>query len=119
MDAWLGISCGYLRLNRPPLACRPPENRWAGRVPTSACNHASVGRGACSVRLFTTMTSDRLRRGGHLAIAVSISAIALAAAPHVMVAHEEHGHPARIHEGSCQDLGPVSVRLNGVGGSVD
>jgi hypothetical protein len=35
------------------------------------------------------------------------------------LAHEEHGHPARIHEGSCQELGPVAFRLNGVGGSVD
>lgn len=33
--------------------------------------------------------------------------------------HAEHGHPARIHEGSCDDLGRVSFRLNGVGGSVD
>ncbi len=36
-----------------------------------------------------------------------------------VLAHEEHGHPARVHEGSCEDLGPVVFRLNGVGGSVD
>jgi len=35
------------------------------------------------------------------------------------VAHEAHGHPARIHEGTCEALGPVAFRLNGVGGSVD
>jgi len=35
------------------------------------------------------------------------------------LAHEEHGHPARIHEGTCEELGPVAFRLNGVGGSVD
>lgn len=35
------------------------------------------------------------------------------------LAHTEHGHPARIHEGTCEDLGRVVFRLNGVGGSVD
>jgi len=35
------------------------------------------------------------------------------------LAHEAHGHPARIHEGTCEALGPVAFRLNGVGGSVD
>ena len=30
--------------------------------------------------------------------------------------NEEHGHPTRIHEGSCEALGPVAFRLNGVGG---
>src|SRR5215218_1677716 len=35
------------------------------------------------------------------------------------VAQEAHGHPARIHEGTCEALGPVAFRLNGVGGSVD
>jgi len=35
------------------------------------------------------------------------------------LAHEEHGHPTRIHEGTCEALGPVAFRLNGVGGSVD
>jgi hypothetical protein len=34
-------------------------------------------------------------------------------------AHAEHGHPARIHNGSCEELGGVAFRLNGVGGSVD
>lgn len=33
--------------------------------------------------------------------------------------HAEHGHPARIHEGSCEALGRVAFRLNGVGASVD
>jgi len=35
------------------------------------------------------------------------------------LAHTEHGHPARIHEGTCEDLGRVVFRLNGIGGSVD
>jgi hypothetical protein len=34
-------------------------------------------------------------------------------------AHAEHGHPARIHNGSCESLQGVAFRLNGVGGSVD
>jgi hypothetical protein len=34
-------------------------------------------------------------------------------------AHEGHGHPARIHEGTCNALGRVDYRLNGVGASVD
>src|SRR5829696_7145659 len=35
------------------------------------------------------------------------------------LAHEAHGHPARIHEGTCEALGPVAFRLHGVGGNVD
>jgi hypothetical protein len=50
-----------------------------------------------------------------LALALSVAAPITSAA----LAHEEHGHPTRIHEGSCEDLGPVAFRLNGVGGSVD
>lgn len=34
-------------------------------------------------------------------------------------AHSEHGHPARIHNGTCESLQGVAFRLNGVGGSVD
>jgi hypothetical protein len=34
-------------------------------------------------------------------------------------AHAEHGHPARIHKGTCESLQGVAYRLNGVGGSVD
>src|SRR5215207_1739325 len=51
------------------------------------------------------------------AFAVALSAVAAVAGP--ALAHEEHGHPTRIHEGSCEALGPVAFRLNGVGGSVD
>ena len=51
------------------------------------------------------------------ALAVALSAVA--AVGGTALAHEEHGHPARIHEGSCEALGPVAFRLNGVGGSVD
>jgi hypothetical protein len=36
-----------------------------------------------------------------------------------VMAHAEHGHPAAIHEGACDQLGRLAYRLNGVGGSVD
>jgi hypothetical protein len=55
----------------------------------------------------------------HLPFSFALIAAALLAAPSPALAHEEHGHPARIHEGSCEELGPVAFRLNGVGGSVD
>ena len=35
------------------------------------------------------------------------------------LAHEAHGHPAKIHEGTCEALGRVAFPLSGVGGSVD
>jgi hypothetical protein len=50
-------------------------------------------------------------------LAVALGVAAAVAGP--VLAHEEHGHPTRIHEGSCEALGPVDFRLNGVGGSVD
>jgi hypothetical protein len=51
------------------------------------------------------------------ALAVALGVIAPGAGP--TLAHVEHGHPTRIHEGTCEALGPVAFRLNGVGGSVD
>jgi hypothetical protein len=50
-----------------------------------------------------------------LALGTVMALAAVAPAP----AHEAHGHPARIHEGSCESLGAVALSLNGVGGSVD
>jgi hypothetical protein len=51
------------------------------------------------------------------ALVVALGVVALGAG--AAFAHEEHGHPTRIHEGTCEALGPVAHRLNGVGGSVD
>ncbi|MBL8129234.1 MAG: hypothetical protein JNM64_16480 [Chloroflexia bacterium] len=53
-----------------------------------------------------------------------VAAAALAGAMSLAVlgnaaAHAEHGHPARIHQGTCENLQGVAYRLNGVGGSVD
>ena len=33
--------------------------------------------------------------------------------------HAADGHPAKIHEGTCEALGPVAYSLNGVGASVN
>src|SRR5829696_4396410 len=64
------------------------------------------------------ITIDRsFRRQWLFVLAVALGVVALVAGP--TLAHEEHGHPTRIHEGSCEALGPVAFRLNGVGGSVD
>ena len=57
------------------------------------------------------------RRQWLFALSVALGVVVPGAGP--TLAHEEHGHPTRIHEGTCEALGPVAVRLNGVGGSVD
>lgn len=61
--------------------------------------------------------SGAFRRQWLCALAVALGVVALGAG--AALAHEEHGHPTRIHEGTCEALGPVAYRLNGVGGSVD
>jgi hypothetical protein len=64
------------------------------------------------------ITKDRsFWRRWLFALAVALGVVAPGAG--VALAHEEHGHPTRIHEGTCEALGPVAFRLNGVGGSVD
>ena len=69
------------------------------------------------------MTVSNITTGGEFlrrwlfALAVAFGLVAAVAGP--ALAHEEHGHPTRIHKGSCEALGPVAFRLNGVGGSVD
>lgn len=59
-----------------------------------------------------------LGRRRFLTIAVMLFAAALGLSQ-AALAHSEHGHPVRIHDGTCEDLGGVAFRLNGVGGSVD
>ena len=66
-----------------------------------------------------TTTHNQFRRRLPIPFMVALVATALLVGPSPALAHEEHGHPARIHEGSCQELGPVAFRLNGLGGSVD
>jgi hypothetical protein len=45
--------------------------------------------------------------------------IVLGLSPGSSFAHAADGHPARIHAGTCQSLGPVDFSLTGVGASVD
>jgi hypothetical protein len=61
------------------------------------------------------------RRPGWLAAAGTclLTASMLHLAAGTAGAHAEHGHPARIHNGTCESLQGVAFRLNGVGGSVD
>jgi hypothetical protein len=66
-----------------------------------------------------TTTDDAFRRRLHIPFMLTLVSAALFAGQSQALAHEEHGHPARIHEGTCEAIGPVAFRLNGVGGSVD
>ncbi|MCC7024423.1 MAG: hypothetical protein IT338_16475 [Thermomicrobiales bacterium] len=61
----------------------------------------------------------RSTRGRALAAFATFGMVMLIASAGPVVAHEGHGHPARIHEGTCDDLGRVAYRLNGVGANID
>jgi hypothetical protein len=70
----------------------------------------------------TRIANDGLsarRRWSGLALTLGIGLSMLVGSAGNALAHAEHGHPARIHEGTCEDLGRVAFRLNGVGASVD
>jgi hypothetical protein len=58
-------------------------------------------------------------RPGRWAIGASLGVVVTLVGVGSTLAHEAHGHPARIHEGTCEALGSVAFRLNGVGGTVD
>ncbi|MGI9254393.1 MAG: hypothetical protein ACR2J8_11640, partial [Thermomicrobiales bacterium] len=63
-------------------------------------------------------TTTRVHR--HLAAAALFGALALGMAPaNSALGHAAHGHPAKIHNGSCEDLKGVAFELNGVGAEVD
>jgi hypothetical protein len=64
-------------------------------------------------------TTARVRLDLRRVIVAALVAMPLMGAMGAAQAHEAHGHPARIHEGACEELGGVAFRLNGVGGSVD
>ncbi|MFN8662590.1 MAG: hypothetical protein U0075_11905 [Thermomicrobiales bacterium] len=63
----------------------------------------------------TTNARAWISAAGAVALAGAMSLVVLGSA----AAHAEHGHPARIHNGTCESLQGVAFRLNGVGGSVD
>jgi hypothetical protein len=52
-------------------------------------------------------------------IAFGPATILVVAVAATALAHAPDGHPVRIHEGTCDALGRVAYRLNGVGASVD
>ena len=52
-------------------------------------------------------------------LAVGVAILALGLGVSLGDAHSEHGHPTKIHQGSCDDLGPVAHALTGVGAEVD
>ena len=58
-------------------------------------------------------------RAGQLLCGGFLTAILATAMSGGVFAHAADGHPARIHKGTCEALGPVAFRLNGVGASVD
>jgi hypothetical protein len=57
--------------------------------------------------------------GRALVVTLVAGATLLAVSGGPSLAHGNQGHPARIHEGSCEALGPVSFQLNGVGAPAD
>jgi len=61
----------------------------------------------------------RSTRGRALVAFSTFGMAMLIASAGPVVAHEGHGHPARIHEGTCDALGRAAYRLNGVGANVD
>jgi hypothetical protein len=61
----------------------------------------------------------RFGRIGLWSVAAWLGVAALITSAGPAQAHAEHGHPVLVHAGTCDDLGPVAFRLNGVGASVD
>lgn len=69
--------------------------------------------------MIVTRTSARERAWMSVAGAAALAGLLSLAVIGNVAAHAEHGHPARIHNGTCESLQGVAYRLNGVGGSVD
>src|SRR3954454_19835916 len=70
-----------------------------------------------SIRNSVALRTASLRVAWGAAFLLS-SAIAITGAG-TASAHAADGHPAKIHVGTCEALGPVAFSLNGVGASVD
>ena len=66
------------------------------------------------------MASSRFERLHGVTVMVVAAGFALAPAilPTTVMAHAADGHPARIHEGSCEATGPVADKLTGVGATI-
>jgi hypothetical protein len=68
-------------------------------------------------KTFESRTRLRLLRvATGLGVAISLG---FSARPEPVQAHAADGHPVRIHQGTCQSLGPVAFPLTGVGAAVD
>jgi hypothetical protein len=67
----------------------------------------------------TFARSKRLRLLRVAALLAITMVIESSIGPGSILAHAADGHPARIHQGTCQSLGPVAFPLAGVGASVD
>jgi hypothetical protein len=59
------------------------------------------------------------RRGFFLGLVLWLGLLSLVASAGLARAHAADGHPAKIHEGTCEALGRVAYPLTGVGASVD
>jgi hypothetical protein len=66
-----------------------------------------------------TMHAHLITPGRFVILVLGLGLLALPGSSRETLAHAADGHPARIHEGTCQALGPVAFRLAGVGASVD
>jgi hypothetical protein len=51
-------------------------------------------------------------------IGMAIALAGLVVAPHAVDAHAADGHPVRIQEGTCDNLGPVAFSATGVGATM-
>lgn len=61
---------------------------------------------------------ERVSWGRHWSV-LAVTGLLLVASGAPGAAHGADGNPARIHVGSCEQLGAVAFPLNGVGSSVD
>ncbi len=67
------------------------------------------------------MERTRSKPGRMASAATALMAVGLVASTLVgnAAAHEAHGHPAKLHEGTCDALGRVTSSLTGVGAEID
>ena len=70
-------------------------------------------------RAIKTKTDFRTKHGRLWAAAACLGTVVMLTGTGATLAHEADGHPAKIHEGSCDTLGRVAFPLSGVGGSID
>jgi hypothetical protein len=67
---------------------------------------------------FHRQPADRVRRAGLFA-ALVVGGLVAGLGGQGGLAHEEHGMPARLQQGTCAEIGPVAFALNGVDATED